>query len=203
MARNYLAVPATGVGVEHAFNVARNICGYRRSRLRPETIKASMMLKMHDNIELESEMENLKSEDPYIDLKYDEEEMDVVEDVKYISNDDIEDDLDALPHEDYVYNYDRDRNFDEGDRHDDDDNDLYGASLRVNYRRNYESQPRSLPLSRSVSPLQRDYTDEYTCSDDEFYEPPGRADSDDTRNGNDFDNRSSDIHTGRHTINNS
>jgi hypothetical protein len=198
MARDYLAVPATGVGVERAFNIARDICGYRRSRLRPESIRASMMLKMHDNIELESEMEDLKSEDPYIDLKYDEEELDDVEDIKYISDDDIEEDLDALPSEEYVYNSDSHRDFDEAGRfNDDDDDDLYGASPTINHQRDYDSQAVSPPPPRSVSPLRRHYMDVLTGSEDEFYEPPNRADSEDSRDGNDLDDRSSDILPGR------
>ena len=56
MARDVLAVPATGVGVERLFNMVRDICHYCRSHLKPESIRGSMMVKMFDKIELEDEL---------------------------------------------------------------------------------------------------------------------------------------------------
>lgn len=43
MARDYLAVPATGAGVERMFNYARDICHYRRGSLKDSTVQDLMM----------------------------------------------------------------------------------------------------------------------------------------------------------------
>ena len=43
LARDVLAIPASGAGVERLFNSARDICHYRRGQLEPETIKDLMM----------------------------------------------------------------------------------------------------------------------------------------------------------------
>lgn len=48
IARDYLAIPAAGVGVERLFNAARDICTYRRFRLRADTIR-DLMMTMHVN----------------------------------------------------------------------------------------------------------------------------------------------------------
>ena len=45
MARDVLAVPETSVGVERMFNMARDICHYRRGHLKPEAIRDLMILK--------------------------------------------------------------------------------------------------------------------------------------------------------------
>jgi len=38
MARDFLSIPLATTGVERVFNLARDICHYRRGRLSPETI---------------------------------------------------------------------------------------------------------------------------------------------------------------------
>src|SRR5438034_11705574 len=55
MARDTLAVPASGVGVERLFNMARDICHYRRSHLKAETISKLMIMKHFDNVILQEE----------------------------------------------------------------------------------------------------------------------------------------------------
>ncbi|QVM12424.1 hypothetical protein D8B26_007053 [Coccidioides posadasii str. Silveira] len=52
MARDILAIPLTGVGVERVFNVARDTCHYRRSRLHASTIKKIMLLKHGDKVHM-------------------------------------------------------------------------------------------------------------------------------------------------------
>lgn len=37
LARDILSIPATGAGVERLFNTARDICHYRRGRMKSET----------------------------------------------------------------------------------------------------------------------------------------------------------------------
>jgi len=66
MAKDILAIPLAGVGVERVFNLGRDTCNYRRGHLHGETIKKIMIVKhahqkdMIDEILL-SEME-LKKE---------------------------------------------------------------------------------------------------------------------------------------------
>jgi len=45
MAKDVLAIPIAGVGVERLFNMARDVITYRRGRLNGETIEAIMMIK--------------------------------------------------------------------------------------------------------------------------------------------------------------
>jgi hypothetical protein len=55
MAREFLAIPASGVGVERLFNQARDICTYRRHSLKPETIRLLVMLMCMDSFNLKEE----------------------------------------------------------------------------------------------------------------------------------------------------
>ena len=50
MARDVLAIPATGVGVERLFNVGRDTCHYRRNRLDGKTIEMIMLIKYFERI---------------------------------------------------------------------------------------------------------------------------------------------------------
>ena len=45
MAKDILAIPLAGVGVERVFNLGRNTCNYRRGHLHGETIKKIMIVK--------------------------------------------------------------------------------------------------------------------------------------------------------------
>jgi hypothetical protein len=47
MARDLLAIPMAGVGIERVFNYARDICHYRRGQLKPDTIRALMLIYCH------------------------------------------------------------------------------------------------------------------------------------------------------------
>ena len=47
MAKDVLAVPASGVGVEREFNSARDLITYRRCRMKPELIEDLMVIKHH------------------------------------------------------------------------------------------------------------------------------------------------------------
>ena len=42
LACDILSIPATGAGVERLFNTARDVCHYRRGRLRSETVEEIM-----------------------------------------------------------------------------------------------------------------------------------------------------------------
>jgi hypothetical protein len=45
MAKDVLAVPISGVGVERVFSIARQICTYQRHRLNPETLKMLVIVR--------------------------------------------------------------------------------------------------------------------------------------------------------------
>jgi hypothetical protein len=45
MAKDVLAVPISGVGIERLFSTARQICGYVRNRLKPSTFSKMMVVK--------------------------------------------------------------------------------------------------------------------------------------------------------------
>lgn len=55
MARDFLAIPVSGVGVESLFNTCRDICHYRRSRLDPSTIHHLMLLVLTDRFKLKDD----------------------------------------------------------------------------------------------------------------------------------------------------
>ncbi len=55
MARDFLAIPASGVGVERLFNSSRDVCHYHRSRLLPDTIHAIMLQMCTDRFNLKQD----------------------------------------------------------------------------------------------------------------------------------------------------
>ena len=62
MARDILAVQGGSVGVERVFSMARDVIPYRRSRLKSSTIRASMLVKSHQQEELRRELADHDSE---------------------------------------------------------------------------------------------------------------------------------------------
>lgn len=62
LARDVLAIPASGAGVERLLNSARDICHYRRGHLKSCTIKDLMMWMCTSNFELEQEQLELMKE---------------------------------------------------------------------------------------------------------------------------------------------
>ena len=57
MARDILAVPISGVGVERTFNMARDVCHYRRGQLGAQTIEKVMIIKHRRRMHLDSSYE--------------------------------------------------------------------------------------------------------------------------------------------------
>lgn len=53
LARDVLAIPATGAGVERLFNTARDICHYRRGSLKSQTIEELMLYLCTSRFDLE------------------------------------------------------------------------------------------------------------------------------------------------------
>lgn len=101
IARDFLAIAVTSVGVESLFNSARDICHYRRSRLAPETIEAIMLQMCTDNFRIADEFKFTSDTN---DLEDDfssvfDESMEDLKEVNYISENEQdegndEDDLD-------------------------------------------------------------------------------------------------------------
>ena len=61
LARDVLVIPVTGSGVERLFNTARDICHYRRGRMKSETIEELMLYLCILRFELEiQEAKNLE-----------------------------------------------------------------------------------------------------------------------------------------------
>ena len=55
MAREFLTILASGVSVERLFNQARDICTYRRHRLKLETLRLLVMLMCMDSFNWKEE----------------------------------------------------------------------------------------------------------------------------------------------------
>lgn len=53
LARDVLAIPATGAGVERLFNTARDICHYRRGQLNSDTIEELMLFLCTSRFDLD------------------------------------------------------------------------------------------------------------------------------------------------------
>ena len=61
-ARDFFAIPISGVGVERLFNSVRDICHYRRSRLHPETINALMFQMCTDRFEIKRGFQQIQED---------------------------------------------------------------------------------------------------------------------------------------------
>ena len=55
MARDVLAVPVSGIGVNQLFNMARDICHYHHFCLKAEMISKLMTMKYFNNVILQKE----------------------------------------------------------------------------------------------------------------------------------------------------
>jgi hypothetical protein len=55
LARDILSIPATGAGVERLFNTIRDVCHYRRGRMKSETIQELMMFLCTSRFDLEEQ----------------------------------------------------------------------------------------------------------------------------------------------------
>jgi hAT family C-terminal dimerisation region len=78
IAKDFLAIPVSGVGVESLFSIGRDVCHYRRSRLSADTIEAAMIQLMSDRGAINREYEDILEEmeesydDDYIGLDINE-----------------------------------------------------------------------------------------------------------------------------------
>lgn len=101
LARDVLSFPATGAGVERLFNTARDICHYRRGRIKAETVEDLMMFLCTSRFDMEeqeadilkeffsqSEIEATKEEK---DGKLDSVEFLPISDTEEQDNDEVED----------------------------------------------------------------------------------------------------------------
>ncbi|KAJ5751474.1 uncharacterized protein N7511_008439 [Penicillium nucicola] len=62
LARDALSFPATGAGVERLFNTARDICHYRRGRIKSKTIEDLMMFLCTSRFDMEEQEAKLLKE---------------------------------------------------------------------------------------------------------------------------------------------
>lgn len=86
MAQDFLAIPASGVGVERLFNSARDICSYRRGRLEADTIHGLMLQLTTDRFLIKQEYQRMRdSMEPGTDPEYESDSEDMEECV-YISD---------------------------------------------------------------------------------------------------------------------
>jgi len=61
LARDVFSIPATGAGVERLFNTVRDVCHYRRGRLKSETIEEIILFLCVSRFDLqEAEMKQLE-----------------------------------------------------------------------------------------------------------------------------------------------
>lgn len=108
IARDFLAVPTSGVGVENLFSTARDVCHYRRNRLAPETIEAIMIQMSTDQFELKHDYEFFDDDNKKQEVTELEEDPDAALNVDYISDEEdlggLEDDDGADDNEDKVEN---------------------------------------------------------------------------------------------------
>jgi len=78
LARDTLSFPATGAGVERLFNTARDICHYRRGRMKSETVEALMMFLCTTKFDMEEQeatlLEKIFSQDELEAAKEEREE---------------------------------------------------------------------------------------------------------------------------------
>lgn len=86
MARDFLSVAASGVGVERLFNSARDVCSYRRGQLNSSTIEKLMLQLTTDRFLVKEEYHQIQEENMLVDETDDPnfEEDELV----YISEDD-------------------------------------------------------------------------------------------------------------------
>lgn len=103
MTRDFLSVPASGVGVERLFNSSRDVCHYRRSRLASDTIHSIMLQMCTDRFILKQEFADIAE-----DIKNDEDDWNLLSKKEndrcpqYISDDELEsDDLENIDTTEY------------------------------------------------------------------------------------------------------
>jgi hypothetical protein len=107
MARDLLCIPLAGVGVERVFNFARDMCGYRRGHLKPDTLRALLLVyhhqiteartdELHKELELTMDIKTMSAEEIEEELKMRQVEMDTRlitidswDQVEYISDDEV------------------------------------------------------------------------------------------------------------------
>ena len=137
MAREFLAIPASGVGVERLFNQARDICTYRRHRLKPETLRLLVMLMCMDSFNLKEEYRLSKTanelEDEWDFVSEDNEDMNEdenlssyaisenEEDFEYVEDQPFHDSADFQPLSEDLFDLQHDNIFDlpDADMYDD------------------------------------------------------------------------------------
>lgn len=99
MARDFLSVASSGVGVERLFNSSRDVCHYRRARLNPSTVRVIMIVMCTTQFNLSQDYANLEP-DVLDDLPNTAEDTEISEVPNYISDKedsmDLDDEVDGM-----------------------------------------------------------------------------------------------------------
>lgn len=107
MAREFLAIPASGVGVERLFNQARDICTYRRHSLKPETLRLLIMLMCMDSFNLKEEYRLSKAanelEDEWEYVSEDNDDMNDDDNLSSYAISENEEDFEFVDHDSAVF----------------------------------------------------------------------------------------------------
>lgn len=98
IARDYLPIPTASVGVERLFNMARDICSYRRHHLKPDTIRALVISMCTDHYLLRENLQIIKAsnsaEEEASSEEIDDDELQEIEIQGLISDDEEDTDFD-------------------------------------------------------------------------------------------------------------
>jgi hypothetical protein len=97
MARDFLAIPAAGAGVERIFNISRDFVSYRRHNLKGPTVRLLMLIMAIDKFNLRESYKSIQMceewESPNPDEDDDQDEL--AGEANYISDDDEEEPQDT------------------------------------------------------------------------------------------------------------
>lgn len=104
LARDVLSFPATGAGVERLFNTARDICHYRRGRIKSETVEDLMMFLCTSRFDMEEqEAEILKEFFSQSEIEAAKEEKDgKLDSVEFLPISDTEEEDHEIDNEDLI-----------------------------------------------------------------------------------------------------
>jgi hypothetical protein len=93
-----MPIPTASVGVERLFNMARDICSYRRHNLKPDTIRALVISMCTDHYLLSENLQIIKAsnsaEEEALPEEIDDDELREIEIHGLISDDEEDTDLD-------------------------------------------------------------------------------------------------------------
>jgi len=160
IARDVLAIPAAGVGVERLFNVARDICSYRRYSLKPDTLRLLMILNYTNQQQLREEYRQIhlseeeQSEDKSSTDEEEEDSADFAEEdrvIELISDGEDTDQVDEI-HD--INDFDNNTNTTTDDDNNNDNNDNNNSDDDI-----YLSDPALTQFLRDTEDIEHERND--------------------------------------------